>query len=271
MALTFKALGGAPDKVAGIPSALFAFATVIVLFFVANSIFGPRVALLSGLILATVGEYFRVAHWIIVDTALTFFVVSAIALFLTGYLSENSRKKLLCYTLVYVAATLAFYSKGFIGIVIPGLSILAFLALERNLREIARMHLRLGMLIFLIMTLPWFIALWQQAGMEYLNVFFVHNHLQRSLPAGMAGRISGSASSLSPGYPLGAIFECKLVSENKMEETALKILILGISGFIGNSMTARALKDTNREVCGMDIRDDKPDERHGAERFHLEV
>ncbi|HBA55492.1 MAG TPA: hypothetical protein DCZ04_13825, partial [Syntrophorhabdus aromaticivorans] len=67
------------------------------------------------------------------------------------------------------------------------------------------------------------------------------------------------------------IFECKLVSENKMEETALKILILGISGFIGNSMTARALKDTNREVCGMDIRGDKPDERHGAERFHLEV
>ncbi|OPY82227.1 MAG: Undecaprenyl phosphate-alpha-4-amino-4-deoxy-L-arabinose arabinosyl transferase [Syntrophorhabdus sp. PtaU1.Bin153] len=194
LALTFKAFGGASDKVARIPSALFAFATVIVLFFIANSIFGPRVALLSGLILATTGEYFRVAHWIIVDNALTFFVVSAMALFITGYLSENSRKKLLCYILVYVAATLAFYSKGFIGIVIPGLGILAFLAMERNFREIVKMRLWLGVLIFLVMTLPWFIALWQQAGTEYLNVFFVHNHLQRFFPAGMAGRISGEAS-----------------------------------------------------------------------------
>jgi 4-amino-4-deoxy-L-arabinose transferase-like glycosyltransferase len=193
LALTFKTFG-VSDKTARIPSAFFAFATVLVLFFLANSIFGPRVALLSGIILATTGEYFRVAHWIIVDNALTFFVVSAMALFITGYLSENSRKKFLCYTLVYVASTLAFYSKGFIGIVIPGLGILAFLVAERNFKEILRMQLWLGALIFVVMTLPWLIALWQQAGTEYLNVFFVHNHLQRFLPASMAGHISGSAS-----------------------------------------------------------------------------
>jgi 4-amino-4-deoxy-L-arabinose transferase-like glycosyltransferase len=194
LALTFKAFGEASDKVARIPSAFFAFATVLVLFFLTNSIFGPRTALLSGIILATSGEYFRVAHWIVVDSALTFFVVSAMALFITGYLSENNKKKLLCYTLVYVASTLAFYSKGLIGIVIPGLGILAFLTTERNFREILRMRLWLGVLIFVVMTLPWFIALWRQAGWEYLNVFFVHNHLQRFLPASMAGSISESAS-----------------------------------------------------------------------------
>jgi 4-amino-4-deoxy-L-arabinose transferase-like glycosyltransferase len=194
LALTFKAFGGASDKVARIPSALFSLATVLVLFLVANLIFGPRVALFSGIILTTGGEYFRVAHWIVVDSALTFFVVSVMALFITGYLSQGSRRKSACYTLVYVAATLAFYSKGFIGIVIPGLSILAFLVVERNFKEILRMRLWLGALIFLVMTLPWFIALWQQAGTEHLNVFFIHNHLQRFLPAGMAGQISGSAS-----------------------------------------------------------------------------
>jgi len=49
----------------------------------------------------------------------------------------------------------------------------------------------------------------------------------------------------------------------------LKILILGINGFIGNSLAARVLKDTDWEVYGMDIRDDKLDECHGAERFHF--
>ena len=94
LALTFKAFG-ISDKVARVPSAFFAFAAVIVVFFMANFLFGPRVALFSGLILVTTGEYFRVAHWVIVDGALTFFMMSAMGLFITGYLSENNRKKFL--------------------------------------------------------------------------------------------------------------------------------------------------------------------------------
>ncbi len=194
LALVFKAFGGASDRVARIPSAIFAFAGVLAVFFIANFLFGPRVALLSGLILATTGEYFRVAHWVIVDGALTFFVICAMGLFIAGYYSEPGRKKLLYYVLLYVACGFAFYTKGFIGIVIPGLSVLAFLVMERNFKELFRMKLWLGILILLVMTLPWFITLWHQAGTEYLNVFFVHNHLQRFLPASMAGSISGSAS-----------------------------------------------------------------------------
>ena len=57
LALTFKVFG-VSDKVARIPSALFAFGAVLIVFFMANLFFGPRVALLSGLILATSGEYF---------------------------------------------------------------------------------------------------------------------------------------------------------------------------------------------------------------------
>jgi 4-amino-4-deoxy-L-arabinose transferase-like glycosyltransferase len=135
-----------------------------------------------------------VAHWVIVDGALTFFVISAMGLFIAGYLSESNRKKFLCYVLLYLSCILAFFTKGFIGIVIPGLSILVFLIVERNLKEILNMWLWLGLLIFIIMVLPWFIALWHQGGTEYLNVFLLHNHLQRFLPASMAGSTSGSAS-----------------------------------------------------------------------------
>jgi 4-amino-4-deoxy-L-arabinose transferase-like glycosyltransferase len=193
LALTFKSFG-ISDKVARIPSAFFAFASIIVLFFVANFLSGPRVALLSGLILATTGEYFRVAHTVIVDGALTFFVICSMGLFVTGYLSDSNRKKLLCYILFYVSSSLAFFTKGFIGIVIPGLGILAFLMVDKNLKEIVRMKLWIGALIFLTMTLPWFIALWQQGGKEYLEAFLVHNHLQRFLPGSLAGSISGEAS-----------------------------------------------------------------------------
>ena len=47
LALTFKAFG-ISDKVARIPSAVFALASVLVVFFVANLLSGSRTALLSG-------------------------------------------------------------------------------------------------------------------------------------------------------------------------------------------------------------------------------
>ncbi len=194
LALAFKIFGGASDKVARIPSSFFAFAGVIVIFFVANFLFGPRVALLSGIILATAEEYIRVAHWVLVDSMLTFFVICAMGLFITGYLTENTRKKLLCYLLFYISCTLAFFTKGFIGIVIPGLGILIFLIIEKNLKEIFKMQLWLGIPIFIILTLPWFIALWHQGGTEYLNAFLLKNQLQRFLPISMVGSIPGGFS-----------------------------------------------------------------------------
>jgi nucleoside-diphosphate-sugar epimerase len=49
----------------------------------------------------------------------------------------------------------------------------------------------------------------------------------------------------------------------------LKILILGVNGFIGNSLASRILQDTDWEVYGMDIRDDKLDKCHGQRCFHF--
>ena len=190
LALTFKTLG-ISDKVARIPSAFFALASILVVFFMANFLFGPRIALFSALILATSGEYFRVAHTVIVDSALSFFIVSSMGLFIVGYLSDNNRKKLLCYILMYVSCSLAFFTKGFIGIVIPGLGILAFLVADRNIKEIFKMRLWLGALIFLFMTLPWFIALWHQGGTEHLYAFLIHNHLQRFIPGSFSHEASG--------------------------------------------------------------------------------
>ena len=179
LAAVFKVFGGSSDKIVRIPSAVFAFAGVLALFFLGSLLFGPRTGFISALIMATCGEYFRVAHWVIVDSALTCFVILSLTFFMTAYLSGNRRKRFIFYGLCYVSCTLAFYTKGFIGVVMPGLAILAFLVFDRNLREVLRMHLWLGILVFLAMTLPWFLSLWGQGGGEYLRVFLVHNHLER--------------------------------------------------------------------------------------------
>jgi nucleoside-diphosphate-sugar epimerase len=49
----------------------------------------------------------------------------------------------------------------------------------------------------------------------------------------------------------------------------LRILVLGVNGFIGNSLAQRILEEKDWEVFGMDIRDDKLDTCLGNSRFHF--
>lgn len=48
---------------------------------------------------------------------------------------------------------------------------------------------------------------------------------------------------------------------------SIKVLILGVNGFIGNSLTERILRDTDWEVYGMDMSQDKLDQCLGHKRF----
>jgi nucleoside-diphosphate-sugar epimerase len=49
----------------------------------------------------------------------------------------------------------------------------------------------------------------------------------------------------------------------------MKILILGVNGFIGNALTRRILSTTGWEVFGMDLSDNKLGHSLGHERFHF--
>ncbi len=49
----------------------------------------------------------------------------------------------------------------------------------------------------------------------------------------------------------------------------MKILILGVNGFIGHSLTRRILADTSWQVYGLDIGDDRIAEQLGHPRFHF--
>ena len=187
VAAAFKALGNVSEGVARVPSVLFSLGGCVALFFLGTFLFSPRVGFLSSLILATSFEFFRVAHWLVVDSALACFIITAMTFFMMGYASEDKRKKLLHYVLFYISCVGAFFTKGFIGLAVPGLGILAFLAFERNPKELLRMHLWLGVLIFLVLTTPWFFGLREQGGDEYLRIFLVKNHLQRFLPGGSSG------------------------------------------------------------------------------------
>src|SRR5512136_3096470 len=49
----------------------------------------------------------------------------------------------------------------------------------------------------------------------------------------------------------------------------MKVLILGVNGFIGNALTRRILDTTTWEVFGLDMSDDKLERSIGHTRFHF--
>jgi 4-amino-4-deoxy-L-arabinose transferase-like glycosyltransferase len=187
LAAVFKAFGKASDDVARFPSALVGLGGSIAIFFLARRFYGPRVGFLAAFILATSFEYFRVAHWVLIDSTLTCFVFLVMTFFITGYLSERPGRRLLFYTLSYLFCGLAFLSKGLIGLALPGLGILAFLIFDKNLKAIRHMQLWMGALLVIGLALLWLLALWHQGGMEYMKIYFIENHLQRFLSGGFSG------------------------------------------------------------------------------------
>ena len=70
--------------------------------------------------------------------------------------------------------------------------------------------------------------------------------------------------------PLG-LTEGSLISTQPVVavKKRIRVLILGVNGFIGNHLTERLLKDDNYEVFGMDISSDAVSRFLGNERFHF--
>ncbi len=111
--------------------------------------YGRKVGFVSALILGTSLEFWVLSKAIVTDSTLFLFMNGAIAFFYLGY-TEDKRYYWLCYVL----AALAVLTKGPIGLALPGLAALVFLAWKRDLKELAHVHLFTGTLLFLLVCGP---------------------------------------------------------------------------------------------------------------------
>lgn len=103
---------------------------------------------------------------------------SALLTFFIGYAQRQQKQR--WYLAFYVLSALAVLAKGPVGIVLPGLIIGAFLLYLGNGREVLReMAFLRGSLIFLILTVPWYVLVIQANGAAYIQSFFGYHNLER--------------------------------------------------------------------------------------------
>ena len=83
----------------------------------------------------------------------------------------------------FAMAAVGVLAKGLIGFVIPLLVIGTWLLLQRRWRTLAALCWWPGVLLFLVIAVPWFVAM-QSRFPEFLDYFFVVQHFKRFAEAG---------------------------------------------------------------------------------------
>lgn len=171
-------------------SVLLGLATLGMTYLLARRLFDRRFALLTLLILATMPGFIHLTHWLLIDTALMFFVAAALWAFAEAYL--GGRLSMLILGGLLTAG--AFLCKGFIG---PLIILLGWLGLSipwarYNGRGLAAKPACLGfhLLAFLLAVGPalaWMLALYRVGGPEVWREWFWVNQF---------GRFTGEAAHL---------------------------------------------------------------------------
>ena len=165
---------GVSEFAARLPVALSAIIGILATYFFALRAFGRRHAILAAAILATTPLYALMAQVLTTDMMLTAFVtITTFALYL--HWQEGGRW---CW-ISYVAMGLAVMSKGPVGAALPILSMLIWLALNRELRgAIAKFRAVPGLLLTILIATPWFVAMTIRAP-GFFDFYFVGEHLRR--------------------------------------------------------------------------------------------
>jgi 4-amino-4-deoxy-L-arabinose transferase-like glycosyltransferase len=138
--------------------------------------FGTSVGFLAGLILATSIGYFVYGRVVSTDLLFTACFSLALFAFLRGYRSHSRGWRLL----LYVSIGLAVMTKGVIGLFLPGLIIVVFLALTGDLLALKRLGLWWGIPLTLAIALPWHLLV-ACLHEEFFSFYVIDNQVLRFL------------------------------------------------------------------------------------------
>jgi 4-amino-4-deoxy-L-arabinose transferase-like glycosyltransferase len=171
---------GTSVGVARTVSSLFGLLTIVICYAFAARLGGRRVGLLAALSLGLSAEFFWISHRVVVDSALACFVTAAAAAALRGLTEPSKRARAGWLALCYAAASLAYLSKGVVGLGLSGFAFLAVVAALRRPRLLLESHLWAAPLIFAVLTAPYHLELYRELGATGLRTVTVAHTVGRA-------------------------------------------------------------------------------------------
>lgn len=193
MCASFK-LFGVNEFASRLPSALSVVLLVLVTLIFAKRYLSPFGATVAGLSLATSFGVVASAHVATTDALLHLLIGSAFMCFFhaeclatSGHASANAQAgvgrvplSLFFYLLAYALSGVAILTKGPIGFILPALGICSYwLFTGQFFSGLRRSHILAGLVVLMLINLPWWTLASLQTGGEFLRVFFLRENIQR--------------------------------------------------------------------------------------------
>ena len=173
------ALFGVDEWTARLWPALTGFLGIVLTAFAGFRLAPNSPWLLTASAVAGCWGYFLGAQFLTLDMGLTFFLTAAMLGFAMSRRADISlRAEHGWMVLTWAAMACAVLSKGIVGIVIPGLVLLTYVAIERDGSLLRRLHWVPGLVVFGAILLPWFILV-QERNPEFFDFFFIREHFER--------------------------------------------------------------------------------------------
>ena len=169
---------GIGDWQARLWTALTGFLTILAIGFTGTRIYNARAGWLAAVVLASSPMWVISGHFNSLDMGLSAFLVAALCSLLLAQTSHNKSSCRNWMWACWVFMALATLSKGVIGAAIPAMVFVAYSISTWDWKIWTRLRLFGGTIVFLLITAPWFILV-AQRNPEFLEFFFIHEHLQR--------------------------------------------------------------------------------------------
>lgn len=156
-------------------SSIMGILTVVVTYFYIKKLINAFTAFCSTLVLVCSSHFLFEFRLAVPDPYLIFFIT--IGLF-SGFawLQQNSFKQLIISAAALAFATLA---KGPIAIALPGLCLLIWVIMKRKWQIFFTWKLIPAILLYLLISTPWYYAIYKATNGEWIKSFFLDHNLNR--------------------------------------------------------------------------------------------
>ncbi|MGH8323401.1 MAG: ArnT family glycosyltransferase, partial [Steroidobacteraceae bacterium] len=158
-----------------------AFACLPMVFGWTRRLYGSNAALAAVVALAVSPYFGTVGHLDLLDAGFTFWLTGAVFAFTLAQSSEvGGRDERRWMLVAWLAAALAILSKGIVVGVLTGVSLIGYSIIERDTCPWKRLHVAVGLPLFLLVGAPWFVAV-SVRNPGFPEFFFIHEHFTRFL------------------------------------------------------------------------------------------
>lgn len=150
----------------------------LLIFWLGCRMFASRnVALLGSVVFMTSLLVYGIGTYAVLDPILMLWLTGAMCSFWYAAQARTFRQRFSGYLLLGTACAMGFMTKGFLALVVPVLTIVPWMMWQRRFMELLRWG-PLALLTAVLLSLPWALAIAQQAG-DFWHYFFWVEHIQR--------------------------------------------------------------------------------------------